>query len=171
MAFAVCPTDVVKAPVEVVWALLTTPAGWGSFFDAEVLSVEPPGSAAPGQRVGVASGRWPARFRLLFEFTEVDAASGSLRLEINLPFGIINHEELVCTPLGPAECRVAYGCNFDFPLGLGGLVLRVLLSRSFAAGPADSLARLKWAAETMWRVRSSTGRDVEPNGGAEATNR
>jgi hypothetical protein len=161
MAFAVCPTEVVKAPIEVVWALLTTPSGWGSFFDADVLSVEPPGSAAPGQKVRVASGQWPARFRLLFEFTEIDAASGRLRLEIKLPFGIINHEELVCTPLGPAECRVAYGCNFDFPPGLGGFFLRALLSRSFATGPADSLARLKLASETRWRERSLIERTLE----------
>jgi hypothetical protein len=164
MAFAVCPTDVVKAPIEVVWALLTTPAGWGSFFDAEVLSVEPPGSAVPGQRVTVASGRWPARFRLLFEFMEVVAARGSLRLEIKLPFGIINHEKLVCTRVGPAACRVAYGCNFDFPPGLEGFFLRALLSRSFAAGPADSLARLKLASETLWRKRLS----AESNDGSRA---
>jgi hypothetical protein len=151
MAHAVCPTDIVRAPVEVVWGLLTTPADWGSFFDADVLSVEPAGAAVVGQRIRLASGPWPARFRLLFEFTQIDEARGILDLEIRLPFGIVNHEHLVCTPVGPSECRVAYGCNFDLPAGWTGRVLLALLRQEFEAGPVDSLARLKRAAEARWR--------------------
>jgi len=29
MSYASCPTAVVNAPVEIVWALLADPAGWG----------------------------------------------------------------------------------------------------------------------------------------------
>jgi hypothetical protein len=144
----------VAAPAEIVWTLLTTPADWGTVFDGEVLGVEPAGPAAIGQRVRLASGRWPARFKLLFEFTEVDAASGVLQMEIRLPFGIVNHERLACTPAAPGECRVAYGCNFDFPAGWRGALLRALLRRGFEAGPADSLARLKRAAEERWAAAS-----------------
>jgi hypothetical protein len=147
MAYAVCPTDVVHAPVEVVWGLLTDPAGWGDVFDARVLSVEPHGPAAVGQRVLLTSGPWPARFRLHFEFTEVDPATYSLGLKIRLPFGIMNDEHLVSSPIGEGACRVTYGCNFEFPPGWRGALLRTLLRRAFETGPADSLSRLKRAAE------------------------
>jgi hypothetical protein len=45
-SFTACPTDIVEAPVDVVWKLLTNISGWGSFFDLRVTSVEPPGPAA-----------------------------------------------------------------------------------------------------------------------------
>jgi hypothetical protein len=148
MAHAVCPTDIVHAPVERVWALLTDPAGWGGFWDARVLGVEPAGPAGPGQRILLSSGPWPARFRLTFTFTLVDAANHTLDLDIRLPFGIVNDEHLVCTPIDAASCRVTYGCNFTLPAGWRGVLLSRLLARGFETGPADSLARLKRAAES-----------------------
>ncbi len=148
MVYAVCPTDIVHAPVERVWALLTDPASWGGFWDARVVRVEPAGAAAAGQRVLLSSGRWPARFRLTFTFTGVDAASHTLDLDIRLPFGIVNDEHLVVTPIDAASCRVTYGCNFTLPAGWRGALLGRLLARGFETGPADSLARLKRAAES-----------------------
>jgi len=150
MVYAVCPTDVVSAPVEIVWRLLTTPAGWGDFFDAEVLRVEPPGPAAVGQHVDLRSGPGIAKFRLQFDFVLVDAAQHVLGIEIRLPFGIVNHERLSCAPLGPETCRVSYGCNFEFPRGWLGWLLLTVLRREIEAGPVDSLARLKRTAEARW---------------------
>ena len=40
--YLACPTEIVEAPVGVVWKLLTNIAGWGSFFNVRVISVEPP---------------------------------------------------------------------------------------------------------------------------------
>jgi hypothetical protein len=150
VAFAVCPSDVVNAPPATVWGLLTDPAGWGEVFDARVISVEPAGLATVGQRVLASSGAGPLRFRLSFEFIEVDHAAGALGLVIRLPFGIVNDEHLVCTPAGEAACRVTYGCNFAFPPGWRGSVLKALLWRAFETGPADSLRRLKAAAEAAY---------------------
>jgi uncharacterized protein YndB with AHSA1/START domain len=146
MVYAVCPTDVVNAPIERVWSLLTDPAGWGDFWDARVLDIEPAGPAAAGQRILLRSGPWPARFRLTFTFTKVDPANHTLDLDIRLPFGVVNDEHLACAAIDDVTCRVTYGCNFTLPAGWRGVLLR-LLSRRFEAGPADSLARLKRAAE------------------------
>jgi len=44
--YAACPTEIVEAPVGVVWKLLTNISGWGWFFDVRVTNVEPPGPAA-----------------------------------------------------------------------------------------------------------------------------
>jgi hypothetical protein len=149
-AFSACPSDAVGAPVEVVWDLLTDAAGWGGFFDAKVLRIRPAGRAAPGQEVELASGRWPARFRLRFLFTKVDATEHRLGIDIRLPFGIRNDEQLSCVRVGPTDCRVSYGCNFVFPSGWRGQLLFALLRRGLETGPDDSLARLKRAAEERW---------------------
>ena len=45
------------------------------------------------------------------------------------------------------RCRVNYHCHFGFPDNWRGKLLRVVLGRALADGPADSLARLKRAAE------------------------
>jgi hypothetical protein len=46
--FAACPTEIVKAPIDVVWKPLTDFAGWGSFYDVRVGGVEPSGPAVVG---------------------------------------------------------------------------------------------------------------------------
>ena len=111
--YAACPTEIVEAPVGVVWKLLTIISGWGSFFDVRVTSVEPPG----------------------------------------LPLGMTVHEALDCVPLEDGRCRVNYDCHFGFPGGWRGRLMRILLSRRLKEGPADSLLRLKRAAEQEHRQR------------------
>jgi hypothetical protein len=152
MAYSVCPSDVVRAPVDIVWALMTDPASWGDFFDARVRSVEPAGPAVVGQRVCVSTGPWPTRFRLRFDFTEVDLSNHSLGVKIRMPFGIVNDEHFTCSPIDDGACRVSYGCNFEFPPGWRGVLLRTFLGRAFEIGPADSLARLKRASEARARA-------------------
>ena len=44
-----CPTDVVNAPVERVWALLADPLRYGEWTDLREIQPEPPGAAKPGQ--------------------------------------------------------------------------------------------------------------------------
>jgi hypothetical protein len=51
-----CPTALVHAPLDIVWALLTEPAGWKEFFDIRITRVVPPGSAVVGQRIYGESG-------------------------------------------------------------------------------------------------------------------
>jgi hypothetical protein len=38
-----CPTSIVNAPVELVWQLLTSPEGWGDFYDVRITGVDPAG--------------------------------------------------------------------------------------------------------------------------------
>jgi hypothetical protein len=101
MEVSVCPMAVVHAPVEVVWALLTDPAGYGAFWDLRVRRVVPPGPARPGQ---VVEGR-PARLTI----EAVDAARHQIRYTATLPLGLTSLNVLTCTPLDPASCRVAFG--------------------------------------------------------------
>lgn len=144
--FTACPTEIVEAPIEVVWKLLTDVSGWGSFFKVRVISVEPPGPAAVGQRMLAGGPRW-LHLRMSFEFTLLDEPHHKLELDARFPLGITVHEALDCVPIDGGRCRVNYHCHFGLPGGWRGVLLRVMLSRRFTAGPADSLRRLKRAAE------------------------
>ena len=68
-------------------------------------------------------------------------------MDVRLALGITVDEALDCVPLGDGRCRVNYHCNFGFPSGWRGGLMRILLSRGLKEGPADSLLRLKRAAE------------------------
>jgi hypothetical protein len=147
MTYKSCPTAIVNAPIEVVWEILTEPAAWGAFFDVRIIDVQPKGSALVGQRIYAESGPRFLRLRLKFQFTEVNTVEHKLRLNIELPFSISVREDLNCIPLSCTQCRVSYNCNFGFPSGSFGAIARVVLRREIDAGPADSLSRLKRAAE------------------------
>jgi hypothetical protein len=147
MPYASCPTAVVSAPADMVWALLMAPAGWGSVFDMRITSVDPPGPAAVGQEVRGETGPEILHLKLTFRMMEIDPDQYRLRMDVNLPFGLKVHEEIICSPLDATHCRVGYRCNFDFPMGWRGTLMRLLLSRRLDSGPEDSLSRLKRAAE------------------------
>jgi hypothetical protein len=156
-AAASCPTSVVNAPVETVWALLVRPEAWGEFYDLRIASVAPPGPAAVGQVVLAESGPRLLRLKLEFRFTTVDAANHRLGLDVRFPFGVTVREDLSCVPLGPERCRVNYRCDFGFPAGWRGAAVRFLMWRELDAGPADSLSRLQRAAERQFALGAGNG--------------
>ena len=149
-SYASCPTAEVQAPVEVVWALLTEPASWGSFFDVRINRIDPSGPATVGQRIEGESGPRLLHLKLAFEFTGIDVEKRRLMLDVKLPFGITIQEDLRCTPIDVDKCRVDYRCNFGFPTGWRGVLARLLTLRERDAGPINSLSRLKLAAEQRY---------------------
>jgi hypothetical protein len=155
MTFTSCPADEVHAPIEVVWRLLTNPAEWGTFYDVRNVRVVPPGRAHVGQRVIGESGPSVLHLEVAFVFTLIDEDDHRVGLDVCLPLGIKVREDLGCLSLGPDRCRVNYRCDFEFPSGLRGWLVHRLLRRELGRGPADSLARLKRAAETETRKESA----------------
>ncbi len=150
-----CPTQIVEAPFETVWQLLTDFSGWGNFYDVRVNRVEPAGPAADGQTMFGESGpRW-LHLKVQFQFTNIDEAHGKLEIQVRMPLGIKVHEDLDCLRIDERRCRVNYHCNFTFPIGLRGRLLRFLLRRELDVGPADSIARLKRAAERDFLPKST----------------
>jgi hypothetical protein len=150
---ASCPTAVVNAPADVVWGLLTEPAGWGDFFDIRITGVTPAGPAVVGQRIYGESGPRLLHLKLAFEYVVIDADHFRLVLGVLLPFGIGVREDLNCVPLHWDQCRVNYRCDFGFPEGWRGAVARLVMRRELNAGPIDSLSRLKRAAEQRFANR------------------
>jgi hypothetical protein len=76
-------------------------------------------------------------------------------MDVKLPFAITVHEALDCVELEVERCRVNYHCHFGFATGWRGALTRLLLGRQFTEGPADSLSRLKRAAEQAHRDRKA----------------
>lgn len=152
-----CPTAIVDAPLNLVWGLLVNTAGWGRFYDLSVISVEPPGPAAPGQRLIGVPGRGLLPFRIIFDFTEVDPVGHRLGFDGRMPLGIMVREDMKLAEIDNAHCRVNYNCDFTIPTGWRGGILKRLLGSSFDTGPADSLLRLKREAEQVY-ARSTKDR-------------
>ena len=46
---SVCPIAVVNAPVETVWDVLMHLEGYSDWWDAQTVSIDPPGTARAGQ--------------------------------------------------------------------------------------------------------------------------
>jgi hypothetical protein len=146
----VCPTDVVEAPVAVVWRLLVDPARWGGFYDLRIQGVDPPGAAKVGQIIRAESGPVWLHLKVTIAVTRVDPAKHRLGFEVRMPLGVTVSEDMTCAPMSAERCRVNYNCDFSFPAGWRGAIVRAMLKGEITAGPADSLARLKVAAERAY---------------------
>jgi hypothetical protein len=144
---ASCPSEIVDAPVDVVWGLLTEPSRWGEFFDVRIVSVEPQGAAAVGQIVQAESGPRFLHLKVSFTFRRIDVDRHELEIDVRLPLGVKVHEELDCRPIDGNRCRVNYHCKFGFADGWRGRAAARLLGGELETGPHDSLRRLKRAAE------------------------
>ena len=103
----ICPTDVVSASVERVWTLLTS--DYTTWADARLVSREPDGPAVPGQRIHLTSSVLGLSFHVHFIVERVDPASHTLGLLVQLPFGMMMRDTIVCTRLAPDRTRVQYG--------------------------------------------------------------
>jgi hypothetical protein len=159
-----CPTAVVNAPIDIVWALLTEPADWAGFFDIRISNIAPPGAASVGQTIHAESGPQFLHLGVTLEFTEIDVARRTIGLTVQLPLRITVLENLSCSVVSDTQCRVNYHCAFGLQRGWRGAIARIILRREIEIGPADSLSRLKRAAELEFS-RSQKDKIVgAPNG-------
>jgi hypothetical protein len=108
VSVSVCPAENVHAPIERVWSLLAEPDGLDAWWDARIVSADPPGPLASGQHlVARARGALPLRFTL--DVTSVDPVQHRVQITVRFLFGIVDHATLSATVLGPDRCHVQYG--------------------------------------------------------------
>ena len=150
-----CPTGIVNAPVELVWALLTHPERWGDFWDVRITAVDPAGPAVVGQTVFAESGPKFLHLGIQIQFLEIDGLNYKLGLDAQFPFGVVVRENMNCVRMSQEQCRVNYNWGFSFPTGWCGRTLHFLLRRGLNTGPADSLSRLKSEAERLHAASAS----------------
>jgi uncharacterized protein YndB with AHSA1/START domain len=137
----VCATDVLLAPAERIWHLLTDPRKLAEWTRTTLVE----GPACPMQ----AGNHLVLQANGLSMTLDVVAMRHprELMLHAGLPFGITNREQIQITPLDAHSSRVTFNSHFIFPPGWRGQLVEKIFSRRMITGPARSLRRLKRAAE------------------------
>jgi hypothetical protein len=108
MSFSACPIATVNAPVERVWSLLADPSRYDLWWQAQTVSVVPPGPAQAGQHI-VARTALGRRWDIHLTVRGVAPDRRQLDLVTQLPLGITVHNHITCTPLDDHHTRVGFG--------------------------------------------------------------
>jgi uncharacterized protein YndB with AHSA1/START domain len=98
----VCPTDVILAPAERVWRLLTTPHELAQWSGTTLVE----GSARAvraGDRLVFRAGP----LHIVFDVLDMQAPR-QLTLDIALPFGVKNREQIQITPIDANSCHTTF---------------------------------------------------------------
>jgi uncharacterized protein YndB with AHSA1/START domain len=98
----VCPTDVILAPAERVWRLLTNPPELAQ-WSGTTLVEGPPRVVSAGDRLVLRAGV----LHIIFDVLDMQAPR-QLTLDIALPFGVTNREQIQITPIDANSCRTTF---------------------------------------------------------------
>jgi hypothetical protein len=109
MSLTACPAASVAAPVEVIWEILTQPAYYALWADAQVQCVDPEGPAVVGQTVHFTSQALGLRWPIVFKIERVNAERHQLGLYAVFPLGLKMRPYISCTSIDAATSRVQYG--------------------------------------------------------------
>lgn len=108
MVVTSCPVTTIRAPIHLLWEMLSQPSSYETWVDAELVAVEPPGPAAPGQVMRMrtrAMGRW---WSVQFDVLDVVDSEHRIAVDVTLPLGIVNHEVIMCRAVSPEETQVGF---------------------------------------------------------------
>lgn len=109
MGFSICPADVVAAPVESVWELLSEPTRFDVWWDARTERIVPEGKAAPGQMVYAKTSAFGRTWDVTLRVEGVNPEKHQIQLHVALPLGTINDATITATAIDAASCRVQFG--------------------------------------------------------------
>ncbi len=98
----VCPTAVILAPVERVWRLVTEPRELAHWSGTRLVEA-PTRLIRAGDQLVFRAGV----FLITFDVVDLDAPR-QLTLDIALPFGVKNREQIQITPIDPRSCRTTF---------------------------------------------------------------
>jgi hypothetical protein len=101
----VCPTDVVYAPPDRIWQLVTTPRELASWTDTRLVE-GPDHEVTPGDCIVLAAGIG-RRLKVVLYVRQAERPH-HLVLDIRLPFGVANDELIRITPTWSEASRVTF---------------------------------------------------------------
>ena len=91
------------------WHLLSEPASYALWWDAQTLSIVPDGPAQPGQRIDAQTRALGRAWTVSIRVDAVDAAKYQLHLTTRLPLGITVLNHITCAPLDQGRTRISFG--------------------------------------------------------------
>ncbi len=109
MSFNTCPIATVNAPVERVWHLLSDPASYALWWDAQTYSIVPEGPAQAGQKIYAQTRGLGRQWDVRIIVEKVDPSAHQIHLKTMLPLGITVYNHITCVPLNNSTCRVTFG--------------------------------------------------------------
>ena len=101
----VCPTEVVHAPADRVWRLVTTPTELARWSDTKVIEA-PDRELLAGDRLVLGAGI--GHHMKVTSRVEDAVRPRHLAVRIRLPLGVTNNEVIQITPIGADACRVTF---------------------------------------------------------------
>lgn len=102
LTMEVCPSEIVHAPPERIWRLLTEPHELTQWSGTKLVE-GPLHPLSVGDRLVLRS----CIMRLSFQVRDAQPFH-YLNLDVRLPFGIINHEQIEVTSISTKACRVTF---------------------------------------------------------------
>jgi hypothetical protein len=108
MPLSVCPASEVNASIEKTWSLLYEPAKYGTWADANVMSVSPVGFAQAGQIINLTSKSLGVKWHVSLHVISVDVINHRIIFETHLPFKLILKNNISCIENDEKACLVRY---------------------------------------------------------------
>jgi hypothetical protein len=108
MSVIACPVTTVAAPVERVWSLLVDPRRIGEWSHARFEAAEPDGPTCVGQRWRFSTAAFGRRLAVVMTVTSVAPERHGLGLDIALPLGIRNEEQISAAGLADGRTFVQF---------------------------------------------------------------
>ena len=105
MPLHACPTDAFHAAPSRVWDALTLPREMEKWIELRILD-GPARALEAGDRL-VLGGALGRAIKVYFDIKEAECPV-RLALDVSLPLGIVNHEVIQITAMGPDQCRVTF---------------------------------------------------------------
>jgi ligand-binding SRPBCC domain-containing protein len=98
----VCPTDIILAPAERIWRLLTDPRELARWTGTKLVEA-PARAVSAGDRLVFRVGI----LHITFDVVDMQAPRQFI-LDITLPLGIKNREQIQITPIDASSCRTTF---------------------------------------------------------------
>ncbi len=109
MGLSVCPTAVVAAPVEAVWANLVQWERYSEWADVHAGRIDPEGPATAGQTITFGGKAFGRTLHFTCKVEEVNSERHQVTMYAFFPLGLQQRAHITCYPIDAATCRVQYG--------------------------------------------------------------
>ncbi len=109
MSLATCPIAVIDAPIGRVWHLLSQPSTYDQWWNAQTVTIEPPGAAHAGQIIHARTIELGKTWDVRIVVESVNLPQHTLDLTTRGPLGITVRNHIVCTAVDASRTRVSFG--------------------------------------------------------------